>query len=113
MSGKRRDRERAENKQPKFLAPQVAVQQTSQGQIVWVVNDAGVAEARPVKTGDWVDDGWVVETGLDGGEQVVVEGFQRLRPGTAVKTRPYDRDAAARTPAGDGKTAAADGDQEG
>ena len=66
-----------------------------------------------MKTGDWVDAGWVVEVGLNDGEQVVVEGFQRLRPGTPVKTRPYDPDAAAKPPAGDGQSAAADGDQEG
>jgi membrane fusion protein (multidrug efflux system) len=72
-----------------IIVPQVAVQQTAQGQIVWLVNDEGEAEARPVKTGDWIGDGWLVETGLNGGESLVVQGFQRLRPGVPVKAVPY------------------------
>jgi membrane fusion protein (multidrug efflux system) len=72
-----------------IVVPQKAVQQTAQGQIVWLVTDDGTAEARPVKTGDWVEDGWVVESGLQGGETLVVQGFQRLRPGAEVKAVPY------------------------
>jgi membrane fusion protein (multidrug efflux system) len=75
------------------VVPQVAVQQTAQGQIVWLVSDDGKAQAQPVKTGDWVDDGWIVESGLSGGETLIVEGFQRLRPGTPVKAAPYRPEA--------------------
>ena len=91
-----------------LVVPQVAVQQTSQGQIVWLADDDGTAEARPVKPGDWIDDGWVIESGLKGGESVIVEGFQRLRPGAPVKPVPYDpkssqaADGQGASPAGSG-----------
>jgi membrane fusion protein (multidrug efflux system) len=91
-----------------LVVPQVAVQQTSQGQIVWLANDDGTAEARSVKPGDWIGEGWVIESGLKGGESVIVEGFQRLRPGAPVKPVPYDpkssqaADGQGASPAGSG-----------
>ena len=92
-----------------LVVPQVAVQQTSQGQIVWLVSDDGTAEARPVKTGDWIDDGWVIESGLKGGESVIVEGFQRLRPGAPVKPVPYDPKASKTAGGSDGAPAGSGG----
>jgi len=67
------------------VVPKEAVQQTSNGQVVWLVNDEGKAERRPVVMGDWVDTDWVVKSGLSGGEKVIVGGFQRVRPGIPVK----------------------------
>ena len=43
---------------------------------------------------------WVVSSGLKSGEQVVVDGFQRLRPGAKVTPRPW-------APPGQGAAAAA------
>jgi len=74
------------------VLPQEAVQQTSKGQIVWVVNKDGKTESRPVKMGDWVGQDWIVEEGLGGGETVIVGGLNRLRPGIPVKPVPFDRD---------------------
>jgi membrane fusion protein (multidrug efflux system) len=79
--------------------PQEAVQQTSNGHVVWVVKDDGTAENRPVVMGEWVGKDWVVEQGLSGGETVIVGGLNRLRPGIAVKTTPYD--ASKKTPDND------------
>lgn len=69
--------------------PQEAVLQTSNGHVVWLVNQEGKTERRPVVMGDWVGKEWVVEKGLSGGETVIVGGLNRIRPGTPVKTAPY------------------------
>jgi membrane fusion protein (multidrug efflux system) len=71
------------------LVPQEAVQQTSKGHVVWLVNKDGKTESQPVKMGDWVGKEWVVEEGLSGGETVIVGGLNRLRPGVPVKPVPY------------------------
>jgi membrane fusion protein (multidrug efflux system) len=59
-----------------------------QGKFVYVAGKSAdgkdVAVPRPVVVGDWVEvkDGrlWIVESGLKGGEQVVVEGMGKLFP---------------------------------
>ena len=51
-----------------------------------VVNGEGRVEARPVKTGDRIEDGVVVLDGLTEGETLVVEGIQKVRPGAEVQT---------------------------
>jgi len=71
------------------IVPQEAVQQTSNGHVVWLVNEEGQTEKRPVTMGDWVGKDWVVEHGLSGGETVIVGGLNRIRAGTPVKTVPY------------------------
>ncbi len=70
------------------VVPREAVRQTSNGQVVWLVSKDNKAEQRPVITGEWVEDGWVIEEGLSGGETVIVGGGMRLRPGTEVKPVP-------------------------
>lgn len=74
------------------VVPQEAVQQTSKGQIVWLVSKDDKTETRPVKMGEWVAKDWIVEEGLSGGETVIVGGLNRLRPGMPVKAVPFDRD---------------------
>jgi len=68
-----------------LLVPQRAVQQSSNGHVVFVVSSQGTAEVRPVIVGDWVGQDWIIEKGLKPGEQVVTDGFQRLAPGAPVK----------------------------
>ena len=68
-----------------LTVPQRAVQQTSNGHVVFVVSSESKAEIRPVVVGAWVDQDWVVEQGLNAGEQVITDGFMRLAPGMPVK----------------------------
>src|SRR5512139_3749762 len=69
--------------------PQRAVQQGAKGHFVWVVNQAGKAELRPVVVGDWYRDSWFISQGLAAGDQVVVDGTLRLAPDAPVKVKPY------------------------
>jgi membrane fusion protein (multidrug efflux system) len=52
---------------------------------VYVVNSSNVVEAKEVKLGPVTGDDVVVESGLDAGEIVIVEGLQKVRPGMTVK----------------------------
>ena len=48
----------------------------------------GKAEVRRVKLGGESGPNAIVDDGLEGGEQVVVQGIETLRPGTAVTATP-------------------------
>ncbi|MEI7673036.1 MAG: efflux RND transporter periplasmic adaptor subunit, partial [Deltaproteobacteria bacterium] len=87
---------------PNALAvPQKAVQQTTNGHLVYIANTKGQAEARPVTVGDWVGQDWIINQGLKAGEQVIVDGFMQLAPGAPIKVISPDqwRDAQAAKPA--------------
>ena len=68
-----------------ILVPQPAVQQGAKGSFVWVINDKGEAEFRPVKVGPWHENQWFIDEGLQGGETVVVQGALKLRAGVPVE----------------------------
>lgn len=68
--------------------PQRAVQATPQGQFVMVVAADGKAMPQPIKTGGMAGTDFIVADGLKGGEQVIVEGLQKARPGTKVSVKP-------------------------
>lgn len=81
-----------------LAVPQAAVLRGAQGFFVYVVNADNTVSTRAVKPGA-VDSGWMaVEGPLQPGEQVVIDGVDRLRDGTKVEviaTDPKQRAAAA------------------
>jgi membrane fusion protein (multidrug efflux system) len=81
-----------------MLVPQQAVTRGPQGDSVLVVGEGGKATPRTIKVGGASGSNWIVLEGLKAGEQVIVEGFQKLRPGAPVKPVPW-AGAAARTAA--------------
>ena len=72
-----------------LLVPQRAVTETQGSFMVAVVGADHKVEPRPVKTGERVGTMWVISQGLKPGEQVVVEGLQKMIPGEVVKTKPW------------------------
>lgn len=68
--------------------PQRAIQMTPQGQIVMVVDAEGKVSPRPVKTGSMSGSDFIIAEGLQGGEQVIVNGLQKARQGSIVKAVP-------------------------
>ncbi len=72
-----------------IMLPQQAVTRTPQGDTVMVVDAAGKASARSVKVGSAKGNQWVVLGGLQAGEQVMVDGFQKLQGGGPVKAVPW------------------------
>ncbi|HAF43749.1 MAG TPA: efflux transporter periplasmic adaptor subunit [Gallionellaceae bacterium] len=82
--------------------PQRAVQIGAQGQFVLVVDKESKSAVRPVKTGQMVGGDFIITEGLQVGDQVIVNGVQKARPGTPVKPVPLgqtDNAAAASAPA--------------
>lgn len=71
----------------KVTVPQTALIADQQGVYVFVVED-GKAIVRRVKLGGEIGPDSIVESGLSGGEQVIVEGTERVRPGGAVSASP-------------------------
>jgi len=70
-----------------LLVPQVAVRRDAQGKAsVLVVNGDGKVEARPVEAPRAVGNKWLVTEGLNAGDRVIVEGLQKVRPGSQVTT---------------------------
>ncbi|MEZ5584785.1 MAG: efflux RND transporter periplasmic adaptor subunit [Candidatus Competibacteraceae bacterium] len=68
-----------------LMVPQRSVMQGAQGKFVYVIDDAGKAQAKPVEVGAFYGDQWIINSGLSGGEQVVVDGAVKVRPGSPVK----------------------------
>jgi len=65
--------------------PQRAVQAGPQGQFVMVVGAENKATPTPVKTSGMAGSDFIIAEGLKGGEQVIINGLQKARPGTVVK----------------------------
>ena len=72
-----------------IVVPQQAVTRGSAGDSVMVVDTEGRVGPRPVKIGASIDGQWVVLDGLKTGEQVMVDGFQKLRGNAPVKAVPW------------------------
>jgi membrane fusion protein (multidrug efflux system) len=73
-----------------LLLPQQAVTRTAQGDTVMVAASDGMVSARPIKVGGARGNQWVVLGGLANGEQVIVDGFQKMmNPKAAVKAVPW------------------------
>jgi membrane fusion protein (multidrug efflux system) len=72
------------------VIPQQAVQRDGGGRSqVYTVKDGKTAELRIITTGRIAGNRWVIENGLKAGEQVIVEGFQKLRPGAPIVAQPW------------------------
>lgn len=74
------------NRPNAIVVPQLAVQQGSNGHLVYVVKPDGIAEVRPVVVGDYQGEkDIVILDGLHAGDRVVVDGALRVVPGQPVK----------------------------
>jgi len=68
-----------------ILVPQKAVLQGAQGHFVWVIDKEGKAQVRQVQVGSWLGEDWFINTGLNAGDRVAVDGVVRLAAGLPVK----------------------------
>lgn len=68
-----------------ILIPHAGLTRDARGQaIVMVVGADDAVEARSIKAERSIGDQWVVTEGLAAGERIIVEGLQKVRPGTKV-----------------------------
>ena len=77
-----------------ILVPQQTVSHTPKGEpLVLIVDSEEKVEQRKITLDRALKDTWLVSSGLAPGERVIVEGSQRVRPGTAVTTVPWEEAA--------------------
>jgi len=71
-----------------LLVPKEAVIQNPTGSMVYVVNSQKQAEIRRVVLGSWEGEQWIVESGLQAGDTVIIDRLMQLRPGAPVEPLP-------------------------
>src|SRR6266516_6799234 len=72
-----------------LLLPDRALGSDQAQKFVYVVNAEKKVEFRPIKIGPMIDGLRVVKEGLKPGEQIIVEGLLRVRPGIVVEAKPF------------------------
>ena len=74
-----------------ILAPQQGVSRDPKGNPVALIVDAeGKVQQRMITVDRAMGDKWLVSSGLGAGDQLIVEGIQKVRPGVSVKAVPFD-----------------------
>jgi len=82
-----------------FLVPQTAIIQTEKSFLVFTLDKDNKAESRPIQVGDWVGSDWMILSGLNPGDRVVLDNLLKLRPGAAVNPQSPAEAKAAPAPA--------------
>lgn len=82
-----------------ILAPQVGVTRDLKGQpTALVVNEKDEVQMRSLTTDRVIGDKWLVTSGLNAGDRIIVDGLQFVRPGAKVNPVPAASPATAVTP---------------
>jgi len=72
-----------------ITVPQQAVIRNASGAVVMLVGADGKVTPTPVVADSAQDGKWVISKGLKAGDVIIVEGFQKAKPGTTVKPMPW------------------------
>jgi membrane fusion protein (multidrug efflux system) len=101
-----------EVKEGALLVPQRAVQEIQGLYSVMVVKPDATVEQRMVKADERVGNLWVIRSGVEPGEKVIVDGIQKVRPGIQVNVKTAKPEAetspVANTPSGGNKAKGAE-----
>jgi membrane fusion protein (multidrug efflux system) len=81
-----------------FVVPQTAVLSNDQGKFVYVANDKNIVTIKPIVAGNWVGKDWVILSGLEAGDKVIVDNIIKLRPGAPVSPHPLSDPSASPAP---------------
>ncbi|MCI0619358.1 efflux RND transporter periplasmic adaptor subunit, partial [bacterium] len=73
-----------DEKKDAILVPQIAVQELQGTYSVAVVGSDNKVTLRTVQASDRIGSLWVIDSGLNAGEKIVVEGLQKVRDGVTV-----------------------------
>ena len=84
-----------------LLVSERAIGSDQSGQFLLLVNDDGVVQQRSVTVGALVDGYRVIESGIERGDSVIVNGLVRARPGAVVSPEPEGAVDVAAPPAPD------------
>lgn len=86
-----------------YLVPQTAVMTTDLDKFVFVADEKNQATMKNITVGNWVGQDWVVLSGLNAGDRVIVDNLIKLRPGAPVS--PHAAGEAPMNPAAGAKSA--------
>jgi membrane fusion protein (multidrug efflux system) len=74
-----------------ILVPQQGVSRNTKGEsIALVVDKSGTVQQRMLTINRAIVDQWLISSGLASGDQLIVEGAQKVRPGATVKAVPFN-----------------------
>jgi membrane fusion protein (multidrug efflux system) len=68
-----------------ITVPQRAVMEAPQGKLVYVLGPDNKAQPRPVTVGEWLGTDWIITSGVQEGEKVIVDGLMKVFPGGQVQ----------------------------
>jgi multidrug efflux system membrane fusion protein len=71
----------------KIIVPVAAVQHGPDGDFVWVIKPDSTVQVQSIETGTVQADQAAIESGLAAGDKVVVDGFDKLVPGSHVSVK--------------------------
>ncbi len=77
------------NKKAIMVPQQTVFRDTKGNPFVYIVDKESKVQIRPIIIDRAIEDKWLVSEGLSAGEQVIMEGVQKVMPGMPVKTVPY------------------------
>jgi membrane fusion protein (multidrug efflux system) len=83
------------NRKNAFLVPQVALLRDNNGAYVFTIDGASKTGQKRVTAATQQGDDWVVTSGLEDGDQIIVSGLGTLRAGQAVKVKTASPSASA------------------
>lgn len=75
-------------RQNAVVVPQRAVVEQMGRQIVYVIGPDNKVTAREVQATSWTGNDWLIASGLNPGDRVVVDGVQKIGPGATVRPSP-------------------------
>ena len=84
------------------VVPTAAIQRGNQGSVVYVVDAENTVAIRPVTTGPTEGQITAIESGLQAGERVIVDGVDRIREGAKVEVTQPGAGLRAPVPPGEG-----------
>ena len=74
-----------------ILVPQRCATRNAKGiPTAMVVSQEGMVEIREIEIDRALENRWLISKGLTSGDKVIVEGLQKARPGSTVKTIPFE-----------------------
>ena len=72
-----------------LVVPQRAVTELQGSYQIAVVDNQNKVHLKSVTVGDQIGSDWVIEKGLEPGDQIVVEGTQKVKEGATVAPQPF------------------------
>ncbi len=67
------------------VVPQVAVLENPQGKYVYKLDEKGIPQLTTITVAEQNGTNWVVKSGLEVGDKIIVDGLQKVVPGNSVK----------------------------